>query len=162
MEDSYIHDLYNSAEAHSDGIQFATGHLLDGQIVPGVVNVTIRHNTIYGMGSDGSFATSAIIDHSAAVNTNVLIENNLLAGGAYALYCHRLHGHQLSGAQQSFQPQVQLEGGLLRPRVRLCGRDPVRQRVPRDRAALAPRVNCVPRSEREAPSWRECVRSGVD
>jgi len=87
VEDSYIHDLYNSAEAHSDGIQFATGHLLDGQIVPGVVNVTIRHNTIYGMGSDGSFATSAIIDHSTAVNTNVLIENNLLAGGAYALYC---------------------------------------------------------------------------
>ena len=66
VEDSYIHDLYNSAEAHSDGIQFATGHLLDGQIVPGVVNVTIRHNTIYGMGADGSFGTSAIIDHSTA------------------------------------------------------------------------------------------------
>jgi hypothetical protein len=87
IEDSYIHDLYNSAESHSDGIQFATGHIVDGQIVAGAVNVTIRHNTIYGIGLDGSFGTSAIIDHSFAVNTNVLIEHNLLAGGAYALYC---------------------------------------------------------------------------
>ena len=87
VEDSYIHDLYNSAEAHTDGIQFATGHLLNGQLASGVVNVTIRHNTIYGMGADGSFGTSAIIDHSFGVNTNVLIDSNLLAGGAYTLYC---------------------------------------------------------------------------
>jgi hypothetical protein len=39
------------------------------------------------MGADGSVASCGIIDHSMAVNTNVLIENNLLAGGAYTLYC---------------------------------------------------------------------------
>ena len=35
VEDSYIHDMYNSAEAHTDGIQFATGHFVNGQLVSG-------------------------------------------------------------------------------------------------------------------------------
>ena len=87
VEDSYIHDMYNSSEAHTDGIQMDTGHFVNGQLVSGVVNITIRHNTIYGMGADGSFGTSAIIDHSFAANTNILIDSNLLAGGAVALYC---------------------------------------------------------------------------
>ena len=39
------------------------------------------------MGADGSFGTSAIIDHSFGSNTNILIDSNLLAGGAVALYC---------------------------------------------------------------------------
>ena len=50
--------------------------------------MTIRHNTIYGMGADGSFGTSAIISNPGG-DTNVLIENNLLAGGAYTLYCEQ-------------------------------------------------------------------------
>jgi len=87
VEDSYIHDLYNTASSHTDGIQFGTGHLVNGQLASGVVNITIRHNTIYGIGADGSFGTSAIIDHSFAANTNILIDSNLLAGGAVALYC---------------------------------------------------------------------------
>ena len=32
VEDSYIHDLYNGAEAHTDGIQFASGHFENGQL----------------------------------------------------------------------------------------------------------------------------------
>jgi len=79
IEDSYIHDLTNSAEAHLDGIQF------DPYV--NANNITIRHNTIYGMGSDGSFGTSAIIDHSFRQNSNVLIDGNLMAGGAATIYC---------------------------------------------------------------------------
>ena len=120
VEDSYIHDLYNSAEAHTDGIQFATGHYVNGQLASGVVNVTIRHNTIYGMGADGSFGTSAIIDHSFGGNTNILIDSNLLAGGAYTLYCeHRLHGRELPGGQQPLLDEVQVERRLLRTVERL-------------------------------------------
>ncbi|MBA2954218.1 hypothetical protein GON03_07785 [Nocardioides sp. MAH-18] len=87
VEDSYIHDLYNSSEAHADGIQLA-GHLEGGGFVEGAKNVTIRHNTIYGVGPDGSLGTSAIISNPRG-DTNILIEANLLAGGAYTLYCDR-------------------------------------------------------------------------
>lgn len=90
IEDSYIHDLYNSSAAHADGIQFGTGHWNGSSYVCGtgcVNNITIRHNTIYGMGADGSFGTSAIIDHSFGPNTNILIDSNLLAGGAATIYC---------------------------------------------------------------------------
>ncbi|WP_437740403.1 right-handed parallel beta-helix repeat-containing protein [Sorangium sp. So ce302] len=76
IEDSYVHDLYQSAEAHTDGAQIThVGH-----------DVTLRHNTIYA--NDG---TSAIIspDVSAGVLSNVLIEKNLMAGGAYTLYCQQ-------------------------------------------------------------------------
>jgi hypothetical protein len=88
IEDSYIHDLYNGASAHTDGLQFASGHVEGGTIVAGSLNVTIRHNTIFGMGADGSFGTSAIISNRGG-DTNVLIEHNLLAGGAVAIYCEQ-------------------------------------------------------------------------
>ena len=87
VEDSYIHDMFNSAAAHTDGLQFAA-HFENGKIVPGSLNVTIRHNTIFGIGADGSFGTSAIITNSGG-DTNILIDANLLAGGAYTLYCEQ-------------------------------------------------------------------------
>jgi hypothetical protein len=71
IEDSYIHDLYDSAEAHTDGIQFAIG-----------ANVTVSHNAIFVHG------TSAIITNPTTT-ANAVIQNNLLAGGAYTLYCPR-------------------------------------------------------------------------
>jgi hypothetical protein len=76
IEDSYIHDLYQSAEAHTDG----------AQITPVGHDITIRHNRIYS--NDG---TSAIISPnvSSGVLSNVLIEKNLMAGGAYTLYCQQ-------------------------------------------------------------------------
>ena len=52
------------------------------------LNVTFRHNTIYGMDSDGSFANAAIISGRGG-DTNILIENNLFAGGGYTLYCEQ-------------------------------------------------------------------------
>jgi hypothetical protein len=72
-------------------MQFAYGHFEDGQVVPGSRNLTIVHNTIFGTGDDGGFGTSAIISNKSG-DTNVLIQNNLMAGGAYTLYCEGAKG----------------------------------------------------------------------
>jgi hypothetical protein len=88
IQDSYVHDLYNSGSAHTDGAQMAAGHYENGQLVSGSRNVTFLHNTIYGMGADGSFGTSAIISNRGA-DRDILIQNNLMAGGAVALYCEQ-------------------------------------------------------------------------
>jgi hypothetical protein len=85
VEDSYVHDMWNSSASHTDGIQLA-GHLVGSGYVAGALNITIRHNTIYGVGADGSLGTSAIIANRSG-DVNVLIQDNLLAGGAYTLYC---------------------------------------------------------------------------
>lgn len=77
IEDSYIHDLYQSAEAHTDGVQMWS--TVDG--------VTIRHNTIIA-NTGGVDGTSAIISASSGT-ANVLIESNLMAGGADTLYCRQ-------------------------------------------------------------------------
>ena len=88
------------------------------------------------MGADGAFGTSAIISNRGG-DTNILIENNLLAGGAYTLYCEQnANGVNYRVTQQPLQPQVQPEGRVLRPVDRLLRRDPVRQRLPRDGKAI--------------------------
>jgi hypothetical protein len=71
VEDSYIHSPYNGGDAHADGAQL---NGTDG------TNITFRHNTI--LFPEG---TSAIISHPNS--RDVLIENNLLGGGGYTLYC---------------------------------------------------------------------------
>jgi hypothetical protein len=99
IEDSYIHNLFNSAQSHTDGIQFAGGHyqIVDGKYVrdsrgnpvelSNAANITIRHNTIYSYNtSDHQDGTSAIISNHGS-DVNVLIDSNLMAGGAYTLYC---------------------------------------------------------------------------
>jgi len=74
IEDSFIHDLFNSAEAHTDGIQITpVGH-----------DIAIRHNTIYSNSGTSAIITPRV---SAGVVSNVLVEDNLLAGGAFTLYC---------------------------------------------------------------------------
>jgi hypothetical protein len=91
IEDNYIHDLANSADSHTDGIQFAVGHYASvgsKTVINGALNVTINHNTILSKGVDGTDTTSAIISNRGG-DTNVLIQNNLLAGGAYTLYCEQ-------------------------------------------------------------------------
>lgn len=91
IEDNYIHDLFNSADSHTDGIQFAIGHYASATnhtIIKASTNVTINHNTILSRGADGSDTTSAIISNRGG-DTNILIQNNLLAGGAYTLYCEQ-------------------------------------------------------------------------
>jgi hypothetical protein len=79
IEHSYIHDLIAfdpASDPHSDG----------AQITPVGRDINIVHNTIYA--GDG---TSAIISPtvSSGVVTNVVIEGNLMAGGAYTLYCQQ-------------------------------------------------------------------------
>lgn len=90
IEDSYIHDLFQSAVAHTDGLQSADG-----------TNVTINHNTMYGdtpgcPNTDGSgcSGTSAIninncdpAQRTCPTTSNTTVSNNLIAGGAYTLYC---------------------------------------------------------------------------
>jgi len=89
VEDSYIHNLASvGADPHEDGIQLAYGHWNGSGFVCCAVNVTIRHNTIYGMSeNDRRFGTSAIISNKTGPDVNVLIDNNLMGGGAYTLYC---------------------------------------------------------------------------
>lgn len=77
IEGNYIHDLTQSAEAHSDGIQMWST----------VNGVTIEHNTIFS-NTNGVDGTSAIISPSAGT-TDVLIQDNLMAGGAFTLYCRQ-------------------------------------------------------------------------
>ena len=128
------------------------------------VNVTIRHNTIYGMGADGSFGTSAIIDHSPAGNTNILIENNLLAGGAYTLYCGDRPRASTIGSSTTASAASSARRSGLRPLDRLRRRDPVRQRLPRNRAACHAAMT---RSRQRAgglppPTPRHCMRVVAD
>lgn len=67
---SYTHDLYAGATGHTDGIQLAGGS-----------HITITNNTLFNPGG-----TSAIISNPSK-NSDVLVSHNLMAGGAYTLYC---------------------------------------------------------------------------
>ncbi|NUP12292.1 MAG: hypothetical protein HOW73_40115 [Polyangiaceae bacterium] len=80
IEDSFIHDLlpYNpETDPHVDGIQ----------ITPVGNNITIRHNTILA-GIDGN---AAIIspDVENGIVSNILIQDNLVAGGGWTIYCQQ-------------------------------------------------------------------------
>jgi hypothetical protein len=72
VADSYIHDFYQGATGHADGIQLEGG-----------ADITITHNTILDL-----IGTSAIISDPSQ-NSNVLVSGNLMAGGSYTLYCPR-------------------------------------------------------------------------
>lgn len=73
VADSFIHGLYLANAGHTDGIQ----------VFVGASDIGILHNTIFNENDGG---TSAIIAGSDGL-TNINIQGNLLAGGAYALYC---------------------------------------------------------------------------
>jgi hypothetical protein len=79
IQDCYVHDLFNGdGDPHSDCIQTSTG--VD------ISNVTIRHNRLYCFGG-GVGGTSCIICAIGSLSfTDILIENNLMAGGSFALY----------------------------------------------------------------------------
>ncbi|HSX29207.1 MAG TPA: hypothetical protein VLE73_01455 [Candidatus Saccharimonadales bacterium] len=81
VQDSYIHDMAEvGADPHTDGIQMAIGHISGGNVVNGSLNISIVHNTIILHG------TSAVISNRGT-DVNILIQDNLMAGGAYTLYC---------------------------------------------------------------------------
>ena len=79
VRDSYVHDLYQSDAAHTDGLQSCCGD-----------NLILEHSVWYGK-TGGVNGTSAInvnaLDSSSERSKNTLIQKNLLAGGAFAMYC---------------------------------------------------------------------------
>jgi hypothetical protein len=98
VRDSYIHSPFNSADAHSDGMQFNSGS-----------KIVIDHNTI--VIPDG---TSAIISHPNG-NADVTISRNLLAGGAYTLYCPRDSSRDFRVVDNRFSKSVAAKGGAFGP-----------------------------------------------
>jgi hypothetical protein len=98
VRDSYIHSPFNSAEAHSDGMQFNSGS-----------KILIDHNTI--VIPDG---TSAIISHPDG-NADVTISRNLMAGGAYTLYCPRDSSRNFRVVDNRFSRSVAAKGGAFGP-----------------------------------------------
>jgi hypothetical protein len=98
--------LIDEPDAHDDGIQFGCGHYAPtftgtscaAGYAPGVQNVSFVHNTIFGINEDGSFTTSGFIMNPPSppasgpgdgqgIDSNILIQGNLLAGGGYTIYC---------------------------------------------------------------------------
>jgi len=73
VEDTYITDVVEVNGGHGDGMQFAGT----------VSNIIVRHNTII-VGP----VTSAV--NWTGETGSLLVENNLLAGGGYTLYCPRV------------------------------------------------------------------------
>jgi hypothetical protein len=72
IEDSYVHDLYGCDICHNDAIQTA-----------GASNAVLRHNTFVNEAS-GKNSAIRIATEQGPVR-NFLVENNLLAGGNYAI-----------------------------------------------------------------------------
>jgi len=102
--DSYVHDLYNSADGdpHTDGLQAQVG-----------AHVLLAHNVFYGFTTGCTFpddsgscnGTSAIniggqLDVATVQHTSV--RRNLLAGGAYTLYCPALPPTDFTVSQNYF------------------------------------------------------------
>ena len=73
LYDSYVHDLATFDGAHNDGIEMSNA-----------INAEVVHNTILNANSQ----TSAIFlgDYVGGVDANVLVKDNLLAGGGYTIY----------------------------------------------------------------------------
>jgi hypothetical protein len=80
IEDSYIHDpipCCTATQPHTDSIQIPAGGS----------NINIDHNTVYGgYISQSNFGNAAITGHRLPL-TDITINNNLLAGGGYTVYC---------------------------------------------------------------------------
>jgi hypothetical protein len=76
VENSFVHDIASTGDSHVGGFPSDGG---DG--------ITIRHNTVL-MNSQNGYAIAIYNQVPAgSVVQNVTIDNNLLAGGNYVLYC---------------------------------------------------------------------------
>jgi hypothetical protein len=89
IEDSFIHDLHQSQIAHTDGLQSAVGSNLvirhnrfDAE-TPGACGTPSGHTTDCG----GTSAININNDPSGPVSTHTIVADNILAGGAYTMYC---------------------------------------------------------------------------
>ena len=77
VTDSFIHDLATCGSCHNDGMQIFGGS-----------RITIEHNRIYG--SDTSAIQFCNNTTNCSPMSNTLINNNLLAGGGWTLYCPKV------------------------------------------------------------------------
>ena len=108
VQDSYIHDLVTCCGAHTDGAQLnAQG-----------TDIRFIHNSIISAAPGG---TSAIIMHTEAGNSHVLVQNNLLAGGAYILYCPRVPSTDIRVVGNRFGPAGPGSGGAEYGATDACG-----------------------------------------
>lgn len=100
VRDSYIHDLAVFSGSHNDGIQCL-----------GTTSLQIIHNTI--ISPDG--ATSAIILSTGSADNmrNVLINDNLLGGGAFTVY----GGYQEGADQLSKVSNIQITNNVFTTQV---------------------------------------------
>jgi hypothetical protein len=87
LQDNYIHDLGAPGSPHYDGIQ------IDG----GISNVTIRHNTIL---INHGFVSAVMIDNYFGPVSNIVVDNNRLAGGGFTVYSDdSFNSNPISGVQ---------------------------------------------------------------
>lgn len=98
VRDSYIHDLYSTAENHADGIQLNPG-----------AQIVITHNTI-----SAATGTSAIHTPRSG-NSDVLVSGNLMSGGAYTLYCPQDSSTNFRVIDNRFSTLVSPKGGAYGP-----------------------------------------------
>jgi hypothetical protein len=75
VEDNYVHDIVSTLTSHNGGFPVDAG-----------VDVTIRHNTILMDSGNGYVIASYNGIPDGNVVSDVLIENNFLAGGNYIVY----------------------------------------------------------------------------
>ena len=73
LQNNYVHDLAAPGDAHYDGIQ------IDG----GQSNITIEHNTII---NNHDQTSAVMIDDGFGPITNIVAQDNYLAGGGYTVY----------------------------------------------------------------------------
>jgi hypothetical protein len=101
VRDSYVYDLFIGNGGHTDGIQM------------GGNDDTIVHNTILNAFDGG---TSAIITPPTGMS-HVDISGNLLAGGAYTLYCPRTSSTAVVVTNNRFSRIYSPHGGEYGPWV---------------------------------------------
>jgi hypothetical protein len=85
LRDSYVHDLFHGPTTHTDGIETGSPS----------TNLTFDHNTIYAFNTGCAYPNSGTCNGTSALNiltdgttvADVVISNNLMAGGAHTLYC---------------------------------------------------------------------------
>jgi hypothetical protein len=95
VQDSYVHDLFETPGAHVDGIQM------------GGTNVKIVHNTIFNPVDE----TSAIITDPTNV-VNMVVQDNLLGGGGYTVYCPKTTSTNFQIVNNHFSRKFYPKGGF--------------------------------------------------
>jgi hypothetical protein len=102
VQDSYIHDLYQSSVAHTDGIQSAIGS-----------NLILDHNVWFA--NDGTSAMIINNNPSGPHSSNTTISRNLVAGGAFTVYCPRVSTTNYKVVNNVFSRKFYPKVGLYGP-----------------------------------------------